>query len=275
MEAILARRYAFCDFSHIAGFPNLVPDREIWDYCLSRFRGNEFDHPAEHLFDFHECMQRLNIFHEDVLIKMFRNSLEGKAREWCNILPTASISSLSSFHDIFYSHYKEMYSTEFLFENCCKMFKSYVQSKMEISYCNVDEKEADVEEIHEEDQPIQVSVDCHKKNHDDDSKIISPDVLVVTNSDQHFYESNQSIINAQSELVYDSHISEEQIKYCLINGDNVVEIQKQPSDFYDHPAVFKFAGEISLSEIYQQFHKFIIAPECIEVSDIPALFQTD
>jgi len=98
----------------------------------------------------------------------------------------------------------------------------------------------------------------------------STDVLVVTHSGQHFYESNQSIINTQSESVYDSHISEEQIKYCWINGDNGIENQKQLSDFYDHPAVFRHLGEISLSEIYQQFHKFIIAPDCIKVSDIPA-----
>lgn len=149
MEAILARRYAFCDFSHIAGFPNLVPDREMWEYCLLKFSGNEFDHHAEHLFDFHECMQRMSIFHDDVLIKMFRNSLEGKAREWCKTLPAASITSLSDFHTVFYSHYKGMYSTEFSIENCCEIFKSSIQSKVDISLCNVDNKEADVEEIND------------------------------------------------------------------------------------------------------------------------------
>jgi len=149
MESILARRYAFCDFSHIAGFPNLVPDRGMWEYCLPRFSGNDFDHPAEHLFDFHECMHRMNILHEDVLIKMFRNSLEGKAREWCNILPAASITSLSDFHTVFYSHYRGKYSTEFSFENCCEIFKSYHQRKMEISSCYVDKKELDVEGVEE------------------------------------------------------------------------------------------------------------------------------
>jgi len=271
MEAILARRYAFCDFSHIVGFPNLVPDREMWEYCLPRFCGNGFDHPAEHLFDFHECMQRLNIFHEDVLIKMFRNSLEGKAREWCKTLPAASISSLSGFHDIFYSHYKGMYSNGFLFENCCKVFESYYVDKKEFDDEGVEELSLEKCDTHmQEDQPIHVSVDCHITNHDDDPKIISTDVLVVTKFGQHIYKSNQSIINTQSEPAYDSHISEEQINYCWINGDNDVENQKQLSDFYDHPAVFRFPVEISLSEIYQQFHKFIIPPDCIKVSDIPA-----
>jgi hypothetical protein len=34
---------------------------------------------VEHLLDFHECMHRLGIVHEDVLMKMFRYSLEGNA----------------------------------------------------------------------------------------------------------------------------------------------------------------------------------------------------
>lgn len=107
MDKILAQRYEFCDFSNISGFPNLVPDREVWEHCLPRFGGINYDHPGEHLLDFHDCMHRLNIDHEDVLIKLFRFSLEGDAREWCRTLPVASIHSLKYFHTAFNNHCKQ------------------------------------------------------------------------------------------------------------------------------------------------------------------------
>jgi hypothetical protein len=138
MEAILAARYAFCDFSHVHGFPNFVPDRKEWEHCLPRCKGNEYEHHAKPLFDFHEYMHRLSIYHEDVLIKIFRNSLEGKAREWCKAFPAASIGSLSDFHVAFYSHYKSMYSTEFLFENLCEVFKRSLHQ--EVHACNTEQE---------------------------------------------------------------------------------------------------------------------------------------
>jgi len=72
MESIIAQRHAFCDFSNIPGFPNFVHDREVWEHCLLSFRGNKYDNHAEHLLDLHESMHRLGIFHEDVLINMFK-----------------------------------------------------------------------------------------------------------------------------------------------------------------------------------------------------------
>ena len=69
-------RYEFCDFSKIYGFPNIVHDKEVWEHCLPRFRGKYYDNPGEHLLDFHECMHRINIEREDVVIKKFRFSLE-------------------------------------------------------------------------------------------------------------------------------------------------------------------------------------------------------
>jgi hypothetical protein len=92
MEAIIARRYAFCHFSHVPGFPNLVPSREAWENYLLRFRGNYYDHPIENLLDIHECVRHLDIVHEDVLMKMFRYSLEGNACEWCISLLAAIVS---------------------------------------------------------------------------------------------------------------------------------------------------------------------------------------
>jgi hypothetical protein len=70
---------------------------------------------AEHLLDFHECMRQLGIVHEDVLLKMFRYSLEGKAREWCRYFPPSNISSLKEFHVSFHNYCKDIFPVESLF----------------------------------------------------------------------------------------------------------------------------------------------------------------
>jgi hypothetical protein len=71
------KRYAFCDFSKIVGFPNPVPSRDEWENSLPRFRGEEWEVPAEHLLDFHDLIHRLQIIHEDVQIKIFRVFIRG------------------------------------------------------------------------------------------------------------------------------------------------------------------------------------------------------
>ena len=101
MDKILAQRYAFCDFSKIVSFPNLVPSRDEWKGCIPRFRGEYWEVPTKNLLDFHGFIYHLQIMHEDVQIKLFRYSLEGKACEWCISLPAASIQSLKDFHIAF------------------------------------------------------------------------------------------------------------------------------------------------------------------------------
>jgi hypothetical protein len=56
-----------------------MPDKDEWESCLPRFKGEYWEVPAEFLLDFHEYMHQLSIVHEDVLIKMFKYSLEGKS----------------------------------------------------------------------------------------------------------------------------------------------------------------------------------------------------
>ena len=79
MEAIVARRFGPLNFSDIPGFPNPVPIMDVWGDCLPRFRESKEDNPSDHLIEFHQCMVRLNIQHEDVLMKMFMYSLEQDA----------------------------------------------------------------------------------------------------------------------------------------------------------------------------------------------------
>ena len=65
-----------------------------WGDYLPRFKGNKYEHPREHLLNFHKCRLEHDFVHEDALIKMFKFSLEEHACEWCQSLPVASIHSL-------------------------------------------------------------------------------------------------------------------------------------------------------------------------------------
>ena len=64
-------------------------------------RERKEDNPAEHLIKFHECMDILDLQHEDVRMKMFMHSLDGDAHKWYFSLPPSSISSLKEFHRVF------------------------------------------------------------------------------------------------------------------------------------------------------------------------------
>jgi hypothetical protein len=120
---ILAKRYAFCDFSSIYGFPNPIPTRDEWENSLPRFRGEEWEVPTEHLLDFHDYMHRLQVVHEDVQIWLLCFSLEGIARDWYWSLPIASINSLADFHVSFHVFFKGISLADFLFsELCCCEF---------------------------------------------------------------------------------------------------------------------------------------------------------
>ena len=54
MNQILAKRYVFCDFSSIFGYPHPVPTRDEWEHSIPRFRGEKWEVSAEHLLDFHD-----------------------------------------------------------------------------------------------------------------------------------------------------------------------------------------------------------------------------
>ena len=104
MEAILARRFAPFNFSAILGFPHPVLTMTEWGDFLPIVREMREDNPVDHLIKFHECMNHLDLQHEDVRMKMFMYSLDGDAREWYFSLPLSSISSLKDFHTVFHKH---------------------------------------------------------------------------------------------------------------------------------------------------------------------------
>ena len=64
--ALLARRFAPFNFSAVPGFPHPVPSIDVWGDHLPKFAEKKDDNPAEHLLKFHECMDLLDLQHEDV-----------------------------------------------------------------------------------------------------------------------------------------------------------------------------------------------------------------
>jgi hypothetical protein len=122
MDKILAQRYAFYDFTHISSFLNPEPDRSEWEGFLPRFRGKDCEVLAEFLLYFHEFMFKVNLVHKYVLIKCFRYSLDGEARDWCRSLLIASISSLRKFHVAFHLFCKEEFTVDLFYPECCHGF---------------------------------------------------------------------------------------------------------------------------------------------------------
>jgi hypothetical protein len=104
-----------------------VPPPSEWMDYLPTFKEDKGDNPAQHLITFHQCMDQLDIHHEDVLMKMFMYSLKGDAREWYFSLPASSIFSLRYFHVAFNEHCKRYFYKELIFEHCCEEFHSDIQ----------------------------------------------------------------------------------------------------------------------------------------------------
>jgi hypothetical protein len=139
---------------------------------LPIFSGKEEDNPAHHLVKFHQCIDQLDVYHEDALMKMFVYSLDGDAQKWYRLLPTSNISSLKEFHATFNKYCKRYYSTDTLLKDCCERFKSYIQQTVECSSCeelceDLVEKEIKKELVLEEnilDSYVQEELETEKDN---------------------------------------------------------------------------------------------------------------
>ena len=139
----MAARFSLFNFLVTPDFPNNVPTMDEWGDFLPIFRGDDHDHLAQHLIEFHQYMNQLGIHHEDVLLKMFMYSLEENARQWYQSLPISSISSIKYFHASFYVYCKRIYSTDLLLEDCCEQFKCR-------KYLSNNDHDSLIDEIHEE-----------------------------------------------------------------------------------------------------------------------------
>jgi hypothetical protein len=201
MEKILAKRFAFCDFSQIVGFPNALPDRDIWENFLPEFHAKSSEVPAEHLLDFHEVIHRLNIMHEDVQIKLFRYSLKGAALDWCRSLPTASIHSLTDFHTAFNSFCKDYYPADYLYENCCEEF-SLLHEASAGPEDHVHDKAFTVEEsiCHEKIEVLN-DINCVSPRTEASDIISDAPVLLDVHKDQHASCENYELIEQMWSIV--------------------------------------------------------------------------
>ena len=224
MEKILAKRYAFCDFSDIAGFPHPVPTINEWDDYLPRFRGSKYDHPGEHLFNFHQCMLEHGFVHEDVLIKLFKFSLEGNAREWCQSLPAVSIHSLKDFHVAFNSYYEKIYSADLLFLECCHEFN--------LSKVDIHEDYAAVENTLHYDQEI---VYPHHDSHSDAFVIASnaspnlcchEDKIVPIEN----LKSEEHIFISASDSFRSTEIEEDSLQFPNLQGLSNLQLRHENHD---------------------------------------------
>jgi len=84
-------RYDPMNRVHIPGFPNRMPFID-WKTYLPRFIDGKGDDASLPLVKFIMHVRKLNVqFHEDFLMNMFMVTLEGKAKQWYENLPFASL----------------------------------------------------------------------------------------------------------------------------------------------------------------------------------------
>lgn len=122
VPAFLVHKFDPFDFAGITGHPHDMPTFSIWNEYIPRFNRNEYEDLAQHLQDFHKCMEQQGIFHEDVKMKLFMFSLDQETRTSFRSLPFASITSLKDFHSVFNSSCRIHYPHKFIFEACCEYY---------------------------------------------------------------------------------------------------------------------------------------------------------
>jgi hypothetical protein len=88
--------YAPLDFTAIPNQPHDLPTGEYQKH-LPKFAGNNTVLVDDHLTDFLKFVDDLEVEYEDVVMKMFVQTLEGDARTWYKSLPVASIDGWDSF----------------------------------------------------------------------------------------------------------------------------------------------------------------------------------
>lgn len=100
IERIIAARYA----PWVLPTPlNAMPEGDYQE-CMAKFTGTEGVIAEEHLESFYFYADNLDIYEEDVWMKVFVQSLEGEARKWFNELAPRSIADIEALDDVFLKH---------------------------------------------------------------------------------------------------------------------------------------------------------------------------
>lgn len=109
-------------FDGIPGYPNHVPT-ELRDK-LHKFAGNNAVSAEEHLKSFGDLINDYEITDEDVIMKLFVQSLVDDARDWYRGLPVASIGSWEEFKNCFQEQYGDKTNVSFMLNEFNNIRKS-------------------------------------------------------------------------------------------------------------------------------------------------------
>jgi hypothetical protein len=208
--ARIAARFSLLDFTNVYGFPNTIPDMNIWADILPKFGEDEDDNPGRHLFEFHKLMEELNVHHKDVLMKMFMFTLGKDARLWYKYLTHSSIPSLKCFHALFHQHCRRIYPAEILFEDCCNTCPLKEEERIEISQVDEDDQ-------YEEGHPLNNSIAAsthtdlqpsHSPRYECQISSSSEDVNMFLNGDTQVFHG---ILQQVNEPICDDFLSKDQI----------------------------------------------------------------
>jgi len=85
---------------------------------MPKFTGTEGVTTEEHLESFYSYANNLDIYEEDVWMRVFVQSLDGEARKWFRQLTPRSIVDIEALDDVFLKHWGDKgdlfyYHTEF------------------------------------------------------------------------------------------------------------------------------------------------------------------
>lgn len=105
-------RYKKLIFFGIPDYPNVFPD-EIRKK-LPKFTGNNVITCEEHLKIFMDVIDDYNVEPDDVVMKLFVQSLTEDARDWFRGFPHASIGSWNEFKNCFKEHYGDKTNEGFI-----------------------------------------------------------------------------------------------------------------------------------------------------------------
>jgi len=101
-------RYKPINFSGICGYPNALPPKIR--FFLPKFNGIKDESAERHLQQFMNVIDDFEIDHEDVVMRLFVQSLDEDARDWFSYLPAHSVSSWHGFKSAFLVQYGERIS---------------------------------------------------------------------------------------------------------------------------------------------------------------------
>jgi hypothetical protein len=231
------------------------------------------------LLDFHDFIDRLEIIHEDVQIKLFKFSLEGIALDWCRSLPSASVCSLADFHAAFHVFCKDHFSDDLLYPECCHDFN--LLNKKSDSYV----KYATAGDASHHDQDID---DLQDDGHSIDALNSTPNASTILDcyqdhiasfeklkDDEQIESSTGESIGATIDVEGSPHLPDLQTKGNCNNHEEQ-NLQGLPNLQFEHQKDLLSPYEYSISNYDEErgevfpnlFHDVIVDPAIQEASSL-------